>query len=216
MKAIELFCGKGTLTKLCRAKNYQAVSVDIRKRKGICEPDIRADIRKISPADFPFIPDLIYAGFPCTAFSHAAGDYYFKNGQFKETASIFLDIARATFRIVESYPGVTYFLENPVGHARNWNEMKQFLARTNGVIKTIHLSAYGFATTKPTNIFTNAIDWRIKPLQRYGRGAKCSRDFSNLTICSRQATPEKLYSSIIEYMEGKPEAKQPYQLNLSI
>ena len=81
--------------------------------------------------------------------------------------------------------------------------MIDFLGRNKGLIKSLTLSSYGFNTTKPTNIFTNAIDWQPLQMDAYGRGAKARHSLDNMTRCSKQKLPRPLAEEILRYCENK-------------
>lgn len=44
MNMVELFCGSGNVTRTFKEAGYETFSVDIRCRKGICEPSLKKDI----------------------------------------------------------------------------------------------------------------------------------------------------------------------------
>lgn len=79
--------------------------------------------------------------------------------------------------------------------------MIDFLSRTNGMVKTLTMGSYGFPSIKPTDIFTNALNWQPLPMMPFGRGNKnpLGFDFSNLTVCQRQETPLALAESVQQF-----------------
>lgn len=191
---LELFCGSASISKAFSIQGFDTCTVDIRKRKGKCEPDIQADILQICAADLPrSFYDVIYAAVPCNAFSNAAGNYYRDGTGYKESTKYFNSVLRKTLKLIEEFSPTIYFIENPRASLRYNKLMIDFLARTSGTIKECTLGSYGFPTTKPTDIFTNCSALTLRQKMKFGRGAKVTgTNFNNLTTVQRQATPFEL------------------------
>ena len=66
MRVIDLCSGMGGATRAFRDRGHTVITVDI--DPGF-NPDIVADVRKLSADDFPFMPDFIWASPPCEEFS---------------------------------------------------------------------------------------------------------------------------------------------------
>ena len=65
MNIVELFSGSGTISKEFKAAGHNVFSIDIRKRKGICEPSLRKDILEVTIRDIPFDKiDVVWASPP--------------------------------------------------------------------------------------------------------------------------------------------------------
>lgn len=201
---VELFSGKGIVSQVFTEFGYAAFSIDKRKRVGICEPSLRKDILKVTPADIPFKdPLVVFAAVPCTAFSYLAGNYYYEDQRPNEKAEPFIKLLKKTLSLIEELRPAYFFIENPRGHLHYNKLMIDFLARNNGCVKYLTLGSYGFPTTKPTDLFTNAHDFKVRGTFRYGRGAKTLGNFDNLTTCQRQETPRELALDIARYIDGK-------------
>jgi len=197
---IELFCGKATMSKTFERAGYNIFSIDNRYRKNTCEPTLKADILKISPAHIPFqTVNVIWASPPCTAFSKAAGNIYFKNNQFTEKARYFLQLLQQTCLLIEALSPTIWWIENPNCRLKNIPWFKAWVEKNNGAHYAITLDAYGFQTTKPTSIFTNCQALMTRPESNYGRGYKCLKKFVNLTTVQRQSTPQALADDILYY-----------------
>ena len=202
MNVVELFSGSGTIGKAFEKINRSIVfSVDIRKRKGKCEPSLRKDILDLTAAHIPFDNiDVLWASPPCDVWSYASGNFHW-NGLEPKTRKclVHIQILKKTLQLIKDLSPVYFFIENPRGRMRYNKELINFLANNKGMIKSITLSSYGFPTTKPTDIFTNALSWEPKHRGSFGRGAKCSADFDNMTKSQRQKTPQDLANALATF-----------------
>jgi site-specific DNA-cytosine methylase len=202
MRILELFCGHAEISRAFKESGHTVISVDNRKRKGICEPVIHADILQLSPGYFSNV-DIIWASPPCTAFSYGAGNYYYDNGRPKERTQYFIHLLNHTLYLIKTIKPKYFFIENPRGRMRYLKSMIDFMADQNACIKTLTLSSYGFPTTKPTDIITNAHHYMPKPMHPYGRGNKnqSGMKLSGLTTTSSQRTPKALAREIVNFCE---------------
>lgn len=203
MVNIELFCGSGGFTKISRSLGIECLSVDVRRRKGVCEPHLKKDILNIPSSYFKSLnPFCMWLGLPCDIWSYANGGFHLDRNfnPLTEKAILHLEIFKKSVTIIEKSKPKYWFIENPRGFLRNYPGLIDFLNRNNGFAFECTLSSYGFPTTKPTNIFTNYQALKLKPLDNYGRGAKnkVPGTFDNLTKTQRQKTPEKLYLDILK------------------
>ena len=222
MKIVELFSGSGTLSKEFEDAEHEVFSIDIRKRKGVCEPSLRKDILQVSIRDIPFDEvDVIWASPPCDVFSKASGGFHWtKDDQPKtEKCHVHLQILKKCLVLIEKLKPKIFFIENPDGKMKFQKEMISFLVRNEGMIKKINYSAYGFQLPKPTNLFTNALDFKPKTIQDTfdkDQGTFDEKDrttsqktnqliFDNMTKCQRQKIPKPLARHILEYCTGKIE-----------
>lgn len=204
--AVELFCGSGSISKAFSNQGFITWSTDIRRRKNICEPTLKIDFNNLYRSFIPFDNiDVIYAGLPCTAFSYASGNYYYKNQIPTPNAEEYIKLLDKCLVLIHDIKPNLWFIENPRGRLRYNKLMIDFLANNGGCCKYCTLSSYGFPTTKPTDIFTNAYDWSPRVPRSYGRGYKneSSYVFDNLTVCSRQKTPIEFANSIAQYCKHK-------------
>lgn len=200
IKAVELFCGKGIIASAFKSRGHSCTTLDIRKRSGVCVPDIRENILYIKSAQDLFGKiHVIWASPPCQCWSNAAGSYHFLDGnpQTESTKLLMKTLEKCLVLIEEMYP-VLYFIENPRGKLRYYKPMIDFLIRTGGMIKQCTYSDYGFPAPKPTNIFTNCLDLTLKNTALFGRGAKnYAGNLDNMTVCSKQEVPGSLAEDIV-------------------
>lgn len=211
LNVIELFSGSGTISKEFKKRGHNVFSIDIRKRKGICEPSLRKDILELKREDIPFKNiDVIWASPPCDVFSHSGIWYHWnKDGSPKtEKAKEHLKILNKTLKLIESLSPEYFFIENPRGKMRYNKSMINFLIRNNAMTKELTYSSYGSPIIKPTNIFTNALNYIPKPLGKFGRGAKNKIIFDNLTKTQRQKVPGTLAKEVVTFCEIEYKNKQ--------
>lgn len=206
MNVVELFSGSGTFTDIFKSAGHNTFSIDLRKRKGVCEPDLRKDIMQLTSQDIPFNKcHVLWASPPCDVWSYASNDFHWDEFGYPKTIKCLkhIQLLNKCLELIEQISPEYYFIENPRGRMRKSPMIKQFLSRTSGSIKSCTLSSYGFPTTKPTNIFTNAIGWIPRKMHAFGRGAKVRYRFDNITKCSRQKTPRPLAEDILAFCEGR-------------
>lgn len=203
LNVVELFSGSGTISKEFEKAGHNVFSIDIRKRKGICEPSLRKNIMHVTIRDIPFKKvDVVWASPPCDVFSKASGGFHWnKDGSPKtEKCRAHICILRKTLRFIERISPGYFFIENPDGGMKYHRLIVNFLIRNNGKTLRLHYGDYGFGTLKPTTIFTNALNY-------FGRSSpdepteKCKVLFHNLTKCKKQAIPGELAKEIREFCE---------------
>lgn len=204
MNIIELFCGSGVIYKEFEKAGHNVFSIDIRKRKGICEPSLRKNIMQVILKDIPFKKvNVVWASPPCDVFSKASGSIHWdKEGNPKTKKCLeHLRILRKTLKLIERINPDYFFIENPDGKMKYRKELVNFLIRNNGKTIKLFYKNYGFGTLKPTTIFTNALDYFGKSV----RDNSTSNErviFDNLTKCQKQAIPRALAVEIREYCEN--------------
>lgn len=221
MNVVELFSGSGTISKAFKERGHKIFSIDIRRRKGICEPDLRKDIMKVRLKDIPFKKvDVVWASPPCDVFSKAGANFHWNRDGTPRTEKCLAHICllRKTIKLIEKIRPEIFFIENPDGKMKYRKELVTFLIRYNSMTKKVYYSDYGFPTRKPTNIFTNALSIRFRNIQDIFKksplqGSKKTRAheskktnsnvFNNLTTCQRQSIPEELAKEIVKYCEDK-------------
>lgn len=204
-KILELYSGRGIVSAAFRRKGFVAFEIDNRRRKGICEPTLRADILNVQADDIFEVfgqPDVVWCSFPCTTFSYGAGNkHYFDGKPYSPQAAEALQLLAHTLELIEAICPGLYFIENPVGHLRHNVFFQDWLVENGGVTKRITYSSYGAETIKPTNIFTNAREWQPRPSARYGPGARnpAGIQLTDIALTERQAVPVELANEIAEY-----------------
>jgi site-specific DNA-cytosine methylase len=206
MNVVELFSGSGTLSKEFRDAGHNVFSIDIRKRKGICEPDLKKNILHLLRKEIPFEKvDVVWASPPCDVFSKASGGFHWTAEGLPKTEKCMLhiQILKKSLALIQKLNPTIFFIENPDGKMKYRNELVSFLIKNEGMTKKLFYSNYGFPLPKPTNLFTNALDFkpRKNSLDTFAKSSAVI--FDNLTKCQRQAIPRELAKHILEYCESK-------------
>ncbi len=213
MNVVELFSGSGVISKEFKSAAHKTFSIDIRKRRGICEPDLRKSILQVRLSDIPFKKvHVVWASPPCDVFSKASKHFHWdKDGNPKTKKCLeHREILKKSLVLIQKINPDIFFIENPDGEMKYERELVRFLIRNNAMTKKLNYSDYGFPTLKPTNLFTNALDYKPKSIR--GSFKKSVRDsskknipgnFDNLTKCQRQKVPGLLAKEIRIYCEKK-------------
>ena len=165
MKVLELFAGSRSVGKACEELGYEVYSSDINDFPGI---DYVADIRDFDIDKVPFVPDIIWASPPCTYFSVASiGKHWNKDHTPKsDNAMLGVEIVSATLYIINVFksinPNFIWYMENPRGKLRKLNVV-------DGLHRnTVTYCQYGDTRMKPTDIWTNNLDWKPRPMCKNG------------------------------------------------
>jgi hypothetical protein len=164
MKVLELFAGSRSIGKVADRLAFDVYSSDIEQFGGI---DYVIDILDFDVTKIPFVPDIIWASCPCTAFSVAAigknwtkvaDDYIPKNPR----AEFGLKLVQKTLEIIEHFNPTYFFIENPRGMLRKMPIMAD-LPRQG-----VTYCQYGDTRMKPTDIWTNSTKWIPRPMCKNG------------------------------------------------
>jgi hypothetical protein len=223
LNVVELFSGSGTFSKEFERNGHKVFSIDIRKRKGICEPHLRKDIMHVRLSDIPFKKvHVLWASPPCDVFSKASGSFHWtKEGKPKtEKCLVHIKLLKKTLKLIDKiHPGY-FFIENPDSKMKYQKDLVNFLIRNNAMTKKVNYLSYGFGTLKPTTIFTNALNYNPKYnsndpssknilhdtlLENYPDHDSFNRKdrviFDNLTKSQKQTIPVKFAREIREFCE---------------
>jgi len=169
MYLLELFAGSRSVGKAAEQLNMQVFSTDIVAFENI---DLVEDIRKVTPKDIPFLPDIIWASPLCTAFSVASMWRHWKKigGSYvPQTEKAFegMELVRCTLLLIRKFqklnPALIWYLENPRGMLRKMPFMAELPFR-----HTVSYCQYGDTRMKPTDIWTNNDCWNPRTMCRPG------------------------------------------------
>jgi len=170
LKLLELFAGSRSIGKAGEKLGYKVFSSDIEQFGGI---DYVADILEFDLSKVPFVPDVIWASPPCTGFSVAAIGHHWTGGKGAyipntDTARLGIKLIQKTIEIIKEYqkinPDLIWYIENPRGLMRKMPFMDQLPVR-----HTVTYCQYGDTRMKPTDIWTNNINWNPRPMCKNGQ-----------------------------------------------
>lgn len=164
METLELFSGTKSFSKVAGAIGHSVFTVD---NDPELFPDWCGDIRDFV-ADMPV--EMVWASPPCQGFSVAVigrnwnRDYTPKT----ESAKLSMELAKYTLLLIKSVRPKYWFIENPRGMLRKMPWMDEFLREQGGVRHTVSYCQYGDTRQKPTDIWTNCLVWKPKPICKPG------------------------------------------------
>lgn len=209
---IEFFSGSKVMAETFRKAGYDVLTIDIDK---YLNPDICMNILDMIKKDIPrkfWNPDVIWAGVPCTTFSVASiFRYWDSNGNPKSHKTfIGLAIVMRTIELIKELNPKYFFIENPRAMLRKQKFMQEFQR------KTISYCQYGDNVQKPTDIFTNMVQWIPKPMCSPGsschesakRGSDRGTQNQNRDAYLRAIYPQGLCDEIVNICNGNMKIKQ--------
>jgi hypothetical protein len=165
LEILELFAGTKSIGKVAESRGHKVFSVDV-----VPEFDcsLTKNILDVATDDIPFVPDVIWASPPCTYFSVASiGTHWNKDHTPKtKEALLGVEIIKKTIDLIKSFqeqnPNLIWFIENPRGKLRKLGLIP------SGYRDTVTYCQYGDIRMKPTDIWTNCVSWKPKPMCKNG------------------------------------------------
>lgn len=198
MKILELFAGSRSIGKVAKNLGIEVFSTDITNFEGI---DYIIDILNFDYLKIPFIPDIIWASPPCTAFSVAriGKNWNYDKTPKTQTAKLGIELINKTIEIIKHYNPKFFFIENPRGMLRKMEIMQEFKRNT------VTYCQYGDNRMKPTDIWTNSNLWIPKPICKNGNPCHISAPRGSKTgtqgiknAYERSKIPEELCKEILK------------------
>lgn len=162
METIELFSGSKSFSNLRKEFGDKIFTVDYIEK---FNNDLTIDILKLQNKDLPLNNDVIWASPPCTTFSVASIGTHWKGGKGayepkSESCKIGLQILEKTIKIISERKPKYWYIENPRGVMRKVIDKIFKKYNLNYVEHTIWYCQYGDIRAKPTNIWTNNLNWK--------------------------------------------------------
>ena len=201
MKVLELFAGSRSIGKQAESMGMAVFSSDINAFEGI---NYAVNILEFDVNKVPFKPDIIWASPPCTTFSVASIGHHWTGGSKayipkSASAQVGLAIALKTKAIIRHFDPLFFFIENPRGLLRKMDFMQDMMRHT------VTYCQYGDTRMKPTDIWTNNMNWNPRTVCRNGdpchvaapRGARTGTQGLNGSY-DRSKVPEQLCKEILQ------------------
>lgn len=137
--------------------------------KGEAEPiHYKINIHDFDPTKVPFKPDVIWASPPCKTFSiMSCMKHWTTNAEGKRVPATKeckhgIEMVKRTIEIIEHFKPRYWFIENPRGMLRKQDFMQDFHRNT------VTYCRYGHPMMKPTDIWTNCLEWKPRPMCKKG------------------------------------------------
>lgn len=198
-RTLELFAGSRSFSKVAQTMGMETFTTDIEQFGGI---DYVVDIMDFDLERVPYKPAVIWASPPCTTFSVASiGKYWNIDGTPKnKKAEYGMALVQKALDIIAYYKPEYWYIENPRGMLRKLPLMKDLPRRV-----TVTYCQYGEERMKPTDIWTNDLDWTPKPICKNGDTCHISAPRGSRTgtqgrknAFERSRVPEQLCREILE------------------
>lgn len=220
MKVLELFCGTKSVSNAFKSRGHEVFTIDNDSQHN---PDICIDVLDFDKSLLPKEwrnPNVIWASPPCQTFSVASIYRYWDTYGNPKSYKTFigLAIAKKTVEIIDDLNPKYWFIENPRAMLRQQKFMPNMLR------KTVTYCQYGSKVQKPTDIWTNAVNWIPKKMCRSGdschenakRGSDRGTQNQNRSPIKRAMIPDDLCFEIVDVCESKQKVKQKTLLMANI
>lgn len=204
MSVLELFAGTGSFSRVARQAGHNVFTSDYDPS---FNTDYCIDIMDFDIEKLPFKPDVIWASPPCETFSVASIGHHWTGGKGAyvpktERAKKGKAIVLRTIHLINKLKPKYWFIENPRGVLRKMPFMQDFNRYT------VTYCQYGDTRMKPTDIWTNMSDLKLKPMCKNGmpchisapRGSKTGTQGIK-TYRDRSVIPSQLCEHIISQLE---------------
>lgn len=155
---IELFSGSKTVSSVFENHGYKSFTVD---NNPLLNPLLCCDILQINPGMLPGNVSFLWASPDCSKFSRAAAQYHWEKEtiayrQYKykpltEAAAISLHLLQKTVDIINSFAGVLFVIENPIGRIHHFSPLKNL----GHYRYSVNYADFGFEYSKETYLFSN-------------------------------------------------------------
>lgn len=142
VKVLDLFSGLGGFSEGFKRRGHDVFRVDWNHT---FEVDLLADVRRLTPDDIPWRPDVLLASPPCERFSVAAIRHYWSGTPSPLTEEA-VDNVRKTVALVELLEPRYWLIENPRGMLRKLDLIPYRHWYTT-------LCRYGSGRMKPTDFW---------------------------------------------------------------
>jgi len=162
MKVLELFAGSRSFSKVAEQMGMETFTTDY---KDFDKIDYVCDILDFDVLKVPFKPDIIWASPPCTTFSIASCSTHWTPDKKPKTEKCLkgIQMIKKTLEIIDYLKPKFFYIENPRGLLRKMSFMQKV-----GIRNTVTYCQYGDSRMKPTDIWTNNINWKPRLMCKNG------------------------------------------------
>lgn len=192
MKVLDLFCGTKSISNEFKESGHEVFTVDFDPQHN---PDLCINILDFDVSMLPWMPDVVWASPDCRTWSVASCGYHWnKDGTPKTEACVVgIKLLNKTLDIIEQLNPLYWYVENPRDLMRKYERM---IALTKKYfMHTVTYCQYGDNRMKPTDVWTNNMNWHPKPMCKNGspchesaprgsttgtQGIKCTVDRSRI------------------------------------
>ena len=179
MRVLELFAGSRSIGKAAEALGHEVFSIDWEDYPGI---DLTMDISYLKLTDLPWVPDMVWASPDCTTYTIAACSKHRTDSIIpKSEYAMKCDTTNKHWiGVIEDLlwvnPKMKYYIENPRGMLRKMPWMQAHPRR-----ETVWYCQYGDDRAKPTDIWTNDMEWQPRE--------QCHNFRNGVKHCHHQSAP---------------------------
>ena len=191
IKVLELFAGSRSFSKVAEEFGMQTFTTDY---KDFDKIDYVCDILDFDVSKIPFKPDIIWASPPCTTFSIASCSTHWTPDKKPKTEKCLkgIQMIKKTLQIIDYLKPKYFFIENPRGLLRKMDFMQNA-----GIRNTVTYCQYGDSRMKPTDVWTNNINW--KPRKICKNGMPCHQAAPRGSKTGTQGLKGNYLRSIVPY-----------------
>tara|TARA_B100000902_G_C27201809_1_gene859456 strand:- start:368 stop:973 length:606 start_codon:yes stop_codon:yes gene_type:complete len=191
MKVLELFAGSRSFSKVAEKIGMKTFTSDYKQFDKI---DYVVDIIDFDINKIPFKPDIIWASPPCTTFSIASCSTHWTKDKKPKTENCLkgIQMVKKTLEIINFFKPKYWYIENPRGLLRKMDFMQNI-----GTRHTVTYCQYGDIRMKPTDIWTNNLNW--KPRKMCKNGMPCHESAPRGSRTGTQGIKGNYLRSIVPY-----------------
>jgi site-specific DNA-cytosine methylase len=191
MKVLELFAGSRSFSKVAEEMGLTTFTSDYKQFDKI---DYVVDILEFDINKVPFKPDIIWASPPCTTFSIASCSTHWTKDKKPKTENCLkgIQMVKKTLEIINFFKPKYWYIENPRGLLRKMDFMQNI-----GTRHTVTYCQYGDIRMKPTDIWTNNLNW--KPRQMCKNGMPCHESAPRGSRTGTQGIKGNYLRSVVPY-----------------
>lgn len=204
MKTVELFCGTKSFSKVATKRGHTTFTLD---NDSQFSPDRCVDIFTWNANDVENV-DIVWASPPCQGFSVCRiGKNWNKDATPKtDRAREAMSLVKRTLEVIDSIKPVYWFIENPRGMLRKMTWLDTWVKQHGGIRHTVTYCQYGDQRQKPTDIWTNNLNWQPKKECPQGapchqsapRGSRTTGTQGLKNAAERGRIPEQLFEEIFD------------------